>query len=469
MADRIIIIDGNSLINRAYFAMQRPMITSEGIYTQGIYGFLNMLNKILDDYSPEYIAVCWDKKSPTFRHLEYKEYKAGRRKMPPELAMQMPLMKEILEAMSIANYEIDGYEADDIIGTISRLGEENGLEPLIITGDKDALQLASDITKVIITKKGISDFEIYDKSKMLERYELTPEEFIDLKGLMGDKSDNIPGIPGVGEKTGIKLLKQFGSIANMVQNVDEIENVKLRDKVAENVNMALMSRKLAEINRNVPLSFDFESMKLGKTDEKKLIDLYVKLEFNSFLKKLNIENDVKEEFNLFEPENIYELTEGSDLSPLDKIEVQSEIIIKVFSDFSHLVKPYISGISLISGKDYFFISGSEGFFEECCTKIVKKKCKLVGHDLIKDIYALMCYGMSDFDVAFDTAVAEYVIDPSRSSYDMKTQVLENFHLQIEGEEEFAKRTAQLDLLGDNKVEEREYGLSFCKSFNRALV
>ena len=462
MADRIIIIDGNSLINRAYFAMQRPMITSEGIYTQGIYGFLNMLNKILDDYSPEYIAVCWDKKSPTFRHLEYKEYKAGRRKMPPELAMQMPLMKEILEAMSIANYEIDGYEADDIIGTISRLGEENGLEPLIITGDKDALQLASDITKVIITKKGISDFEIYDKSKMLERYELTPEEFIDLKGLMGDKSDNIPGIPGVGEKTGIKLLKQFGSIANMVQNVDEIENVKLRDKVAENVNMALMSRKLAEINRNVPLSFDFESMKLGKTDEKKLIDLYVKLEFNSFLKKLNIENDVKEEFNFFEPENIYELTDGSDLSPLDKIEVQSEIIIKVFSDFSHLTKPHISGISLISEKDYFFISGSETFFEECCTKIVKKKCKLVGHDLIKDIYALMYYGMSDFDIAFDSAVAEYVIDPSRSSYDIKTQVLENFHIQIESEEEFSKRTAQVDLLGDNKAEEMKFGLSFCK-------
>lgn len=462
MADRIIIIDGNSLINRAYFAMQRPMITSEGIYTQGIYGFLNMLNKILDDYSPEYIAVCWDKKSPTFRHLEYKEYKAGRRKMPPELAMQMPLMKEILEAMSIANYEIDGYEADDIIGTISRLGEENGLEPLIITGDKDALQLASDITKVIITKKGISDFEIYDKSKMLERYELTPEEFIDLKGLMGDKSDNIPGIPGVGEKTGIKLLKQFGSIANMVQNIDEIENVKLRDKVAENVNMALMSRKLAEINRNVPLSFDFESMKLGKTDEKKLIDLYVKLEFNSFLKKLNIENDVKEEFNFFEPENIYELTDGSDLSPLDKIEVQSEIIIKVFSDFSHLTKPHISGISLISEKDYFFISGSETFFEEFCTKIVKKKCKLVGHDLIKDIYVLMYYGMSDFDIAFDSAVAEYVIDPSRSSYDIKTQVLENFHIQIESEEEFSKRTAQVDLLGDNKAEEMKFGLSFCK-------
>ena len=462
MADRIIIIDGNSLINRAYFAMQRPMITSEGIYTQGIYGFLNMLNKILDDYTPEYIAVCWDKKSPTFRHLEYKDYKAGRRKMPPELAMQMPLMKEILEAMNIANYEIDGFEADDIIGTISRLGEEKGLEPLIITGDKDALQLASDVTKVIITKKGITDFEIYDRAKMLERYELTPEEFIDLKGLMGDKSDNIPGIPGVGEKTGIKLLKQFGSIANMVQNVDEIENAKLREKVSENVNMALMSRKLAEINRNVPLDFDFSSMKLGKADDKRLIDLYVKLEFNSFLKKLNIENDVKEEVHFFEPENSYEISDGSDFSILENIEEGCEIIVKVFSDFSHLAKPYISGISMISSKDYYFISGSEESIEAFCNKIKEKHCKIIGHDLIKDVYALMYYGMSDFDISFDTAVAEYVIDPSRSSYDIKTQVLENFHIQIESEEEFAKRTAQVDLLGDNKAEEREFGLSICK-------
>ena len=207
--DRIVIIDGNSLINRAYYAMQRPMITKEGIYTQGIYGFLNMLSRIKEDYSPEYIAVAWDRKSPTFRHKEYKEYKAGRKKMPPELAMELPIIKEILDAMKISNLEIDGFEADDIIGTISRIAEGKGISPLIITGDKDALQLSGKITKVLITKRGITDFEIYDYDKMLERYELTPQQFIDLKGLMGDSSDNIPGIPGVGEKTGIKLLKQF--------------------------------------------------------------------------------------------------------------------------------------------------------------------------------------------------------------------------------------------------------------------
>ena len=201
MGEKIVIIDGNSLINRAYYAMQRPMITREGIYTQGIYGFLNMLGKIRDDYTPEYLTVGFDLKAPTFRHLEYKDYKAGRKPMPPELAMQMPILKEVLGAMNIPILELEGFEADDIIGTVARLGEEEGLEPLIVTGDKDALQLATDVTKVLITKKGVSEFELFDHDKMIERYNLTPVQFIDLKGLMGDSSDNIPGIPGVVEKT----------------------------------------------------------------------------------------------------------------------------------------------------------------------------------------------------------------------------------------------------------------------------
>ena len=198
MGKRIIIIDGNSLINRAYYAMQRPMITKEGIYTQGIYGFVNMLQKLEKDYEPEYITVAFDLKAPTFRHLEYEEYKAGRKAMPPELVMQMPLMKDVLHAMNIKTLELEGFEADDVIGTVAREAEALDISPLIVTGDRDALQLASDKTTVLITKKGITDFELFDFDKMVETYGLTPTQFIDLKGLMGDKSDNIPGIPGVG-------------------------------------------------------------------------------------------------------------------------------------------------------------------------------------------------------------------------------------------------------------------------------
>ena len=194
MEKALVIIDGNSLMNRAYYAIQRPMITGDGMYTQGIFGFLNMLNRILADYEPEYISVAFDRKAPTFRHLEYKEYKAGRKKMPPELAMQFPVLKEILEAMRIDMIEIDGFEADDIIGTVAAAAEREGLRPLIITGDRDALQLATDVTKIIFTKRGITEFEVYDRQAMIERYGLTPQQFIDLKGLMGDSSDNIPGI-----------------------------------------------------------------------------------------------------------------------------------------------------------------------------------------------------------------------------------------------------------------------------------
>ena len=224
MGNRIVIIDGNSLINRAFYAMQRPMITKDGIYTQGIYGFINMLNKLENDYEPEYITVAFDLKAPTFRHLEYDEYKAGRKAMPPELVMQMPLLKEVLHAMRIETLEMEGFEADDIIGTVAKEAEAQGLEPLIITGDRDALQLATDHTKILITKKGISEFDLFDAEKMMETYHLTPTQFIDLKGLMGDKSDNIPGIPGVGEKTGLKLLEQFNSVEDLIANTDKISD-----------------------------------------------------------------------------------------------------------------------------------------------------------------------------------------------------------------------------------------------------
>ena len=288
MDNRIIIIDGNSLINRAYYAMQNPMITREGIYTQGIFGFLNMLIKIKNDYPSGYIAVAFDRKSPTFRHLEYSEYKAGRKKMPPELAMQLPLLKDVLDAMNIKRLETDGWEADDIIGTIAVKAEAAGLEPLIITGDKDELQLATDKTKVIITKKGISEFEIYDHDAMVAKYGFTPAQFIDFKGLMGDQSDNIPGVPGVGEKTATKLILEYGSVENLLASIDSMPKNKLREKIEDNQQLAVMSKRLATINTNAPVDFNIEEYTLTEPDYDRLIEIYTKLEFNSFLKKLKL-------------------------------------------------------------------------------------------------------------------------------------------------------------------------------------
>ncbi|MBR5981922.1 MAG: DNA polymerase I, partial [Firmicutes bacterium] len=286
MEERIVIIDGNSLVNRAYYAIQRPMMTKDGLYTQGVYGFLSMLQKIRKDYRPTHMLVAYDRKAPTFRHIEYGDYKAGRRKMPLELAMELPVLKDVLDAMAIKQYEIDGFEADDIIGTTAKMAEEAGVEAVIITGDRDALQLATDKTSVVITKKGISEFKLYDDAARIEEYGFDHEQFSNYKGLRGDASDNIPGIPGIGEKTATKLILQFGSIENMIAHVDEIENAKLREKIEDGAQSAMMSKRLATIITNVPVDYTIEDCRIGTEDRDRLIELYNKLEFKTYLKKL---------------------------------------------------------------------------------------------------------------------------------------------------------------------------------------
>lgn len=470
MGSRIVIIDGNSLINRAYYAMQRPMITKEGIYTQGIYGFLNMLTKIQDDYAPEYMAVAWDRKAPTFRHEEYSEYKAGRKKMPPELAMELPIMKEILQAMSIENLEIDGFEADDIIGTVARIAEEDGLEPLIITGDKDALQLATDVTKVLLTKKGVTNFELYDREAMIERYQLTPEQFIDLKGLMGDQSDNIPGIPGVGEKTGIKLLTQFGSVANLLANTDQIANAKLRAKVEDNAQLAAMSRRLATINQFVPLDIDLNRMKVEAPDYNALIDLYVKLEFNSFLKKLHIEDHLpKQEESVAENKDIekLEISTFDGLKTFNSMKKGEVAVIKVFGDYNHIDKPTLYGIGIIVCDKYYYVNLMNDDIKDAFIKIFnEKQFMFIGHDLKKDYYGLMYHGLQRADSCFDTAVAQYVLEPTKSSYDLKNLSFELLHEEMKDEKTVLEESSQMDLLGNTDKKYAEFGYEWCMTVKK---
>ena len=456
---KIVIIDGNSLINRAYYAVQRPMITKEGIYTQGIYGFLNMLQKIEADYEPEYLTVAFDLKAPTFRHLEYDAYKAGRKSMPPELAMQMPLLKDVLRALNIEILEMEGYEADDIIGTVARISEEAGITPYIITGDKDALQLVTENTKVIITKKGITEFEMYDPAMMNERYGLTPKQFIDLKGLMGDSSDNIPGIPGVGEKTGIKLLEQFGTMENLLANTDQISAAKLRAKVEDNAQLALMSKRLATINAFVPIDIDLNNLKLEDPDYEKLIDLYTRLEFNSFLKKLDykpaVEQKPAKEINV-------EISIIDDIESIDKLSIfenEEKVYLKVFGDLNHIQKPFIEGVFLLSEKKAYYIDAQTIGVTNVIDALNRYSINFVGHDVKDDIYALMYYGLTDFKVVFDTAVAEYVIDPSRSKYELKNLALEKLHLAIDSEDEFNKAQGQIGFFDDNRTILAEYAKS----------
>lgn len=456
MEGRIVIIDGNSLINRAYYAMQRPMITKEGIYTQGIYGFLNMLKKIEDDYEPSHISVAFDMKAPTFRHLEYDDYKAGRKSMPPELAMQMPILKDILKAMNIHTMELEGFEADDLIGTVSKKAEEAGIEPIIVTGDKDALQLASNITKIVITKKGVTDFDIYDDKKMVERYGLTPLQFIDLKGLMGDASDNIPGVPGVGEKTGIALLEQFGSIENMLENTSEISKKALKQKVEDNAQLAIMSKRLATINRDVPIEIDFKELKFTEANYSQLIEIYKKLEFNSFLKKLkNIEpkenSEPVKEVSAKVLEKII-ISVERDLALLEELSPIEKVFLKVFTDGNHVGEPEITGICLATDNKIFYVDALALSIKIIVEKINELNLNFIGNNIKADLYSLMYYGLDKFKVIFDTEIAEYVLDSSKKDYSLKALVMDKFNGIIPSESDFFKEKGQINMFG-NVVED----------------
>jgi len=515
---KLIIIDGNSLINRAYYALQRPMITKSGLYTHGVYGFLNMLNKITTDYRPDYLAVAFDRKAPTFRHQEYAEYKATRKGMPPELAMQLPLLKEVLAAMKIKMLEIDGFEADDIIGTVVKKAEAEGYEPMIISGDKDELQLATKKTKVLITKKGISEFELYDEAAMYEKYGFSPEQFIDFKGLMGDTSDNIPGIPGVGEKTALKLVQDFGSIANLIANTDRIPSASLRNKIEENVQLALMSRRLATINTEVPIEINFEEFKVEEPDYDALIDLYIKLEFNSFLKKLQVNQknagarnsaesrtgdtaagqspdqeqagyiaagnhpgsrDITVATDRTELKRVL-ISRGNELDLLrDDLKSDQTIIIKVFNDRNHRDTPIIYGINILStNASYFVKTEGTGLLPLLAGIITREGIRIAGHNLKEDYYALLANGFSElpanrktesiFDTGFDTVIAQYLIDPSRSNYDLKSMMLEYFHEDLETEAEFLSDIGQMGFLDGPEQKYMEYGTKWCLSVEKLI-
>ena len=461
---RIIIIDGNSLINRAYYAIQRPMITKDGIYTQGIYGFLSMLYKIEEDYKPDYAAVAFDLKEPTFRHKEYEGYKANRRPMPVELAMEMPLMKDILRAMNITILEKPGYEADDILGTVSKVAEEQGIEPIIITGDKDSLQLASDTTKVLFTKKGVSDFDLYDSDKVLERYGLTPLQFIDLKGIMGDSSDNIPGVPGIGEKGGIELLTQFGSLENMLDHTDEIKKPAMRAKVEENADLARLSKHLATIIRDVPMDVDLEEMRFGEPDYDKLRELFEKLEFKTFLKKLGTAGSEKIEIK--SPEDLEKkiIASSDGLKEIDSLKGQ-EVFVMQFGEFSHSGAARPEG-ALIKGDKAIYVDLRSIPFKELADMLGKLDLKIYGHDVKNLLYGIIYEGGKCPEVTFDTAVCQYCIDPTGKDYGLEAVAYERLGYEPSQEQDNGQG-AQMDLFRDSAMDNLERGV-FCAVLTEAI-
>ena len=445
MNKTLVIIDGNSIINRAFYALPE-MSNKEGLKTNAIYGFTNMLLKIIDTYNPTHISVAFDRKAPTFRHIEFKEYKAGRKKMPDELREQFEPLKDLLDKFNIHRLEIDGYEADDIIGTVSKIAEDNGFKVYIVTGDKDAIQLASNKTTTLITKKGVGEVEEYDYDSVIEKYEMTPTQFIDLKGLMGDKSDNIPGVPGIGEKTGIKLIKEFSSIEGIFDNIDSIKG-STKKKLEENKELAIMSKKLATIIRDVPVEFNLEELEYGNYNTKDILDVFKYLGFTSLIPRIGNLDESEEIVN----EANVEISKLEDIDEfINKVKENNELIIKTVTREGNILDKRIKYIFLsVDGKKIYYVE--ENRIHKLEYIFTSNEIKKLGYNLKDDYIALKPYSIKLENIYFDITIAEYLIDSmSSTSYECSAIAMKYLTKKVKTKEELlgkgvkAKKYQDLD-------------------------
>ena len=438
MEKRLIIIDGNSIINRAFYALP-DMSNSEGLKTNAIFGFVRMMFKIIEDYQPTHMSVAFDKKAPTFRHKQYADYKAGRKKMPDELAQQLQPLKDLLDKFNINRLELEGYEADDLIGTVARLGEENDFKVYIVTGDKDAIQLASHKTTTLITKKGVGEVEEYDYDSVLERYEMTPTQFIDLKGLMGDKSDNIPGVPGVGEKTGIKLLKQYSTIENLIEHTDELKG-SIKKKIEENKELALMSKELATIITNVPIEVKLEDLEYGDYNKDDVVEKFKEFGFTSLITKLldieGGETTIKEEIDL----KIEHLDNVEDF--IKKAEENKKVIIDVIGKEGNILDKRVLYVFLsLDGNEIYYVNEDE--LPQIKTLLSNPEIKKHGYDLKEDYILLKPYEIELNSMDFDITIAEYLIDSkSSTSYECSAIAMKYLTRKIKSKEDLLGKGAK---------------------------
>ena len=435
---KLLILDSNSILNRAFYGV-RYLSAKDGTPTNAIYGFLNILLKLIKEQEPDYICAAFDVKAPTFRHKQYEGYKAQRKPMPEGLAAQMPLAKDVLRAMGVTILEKEGYEADDIIGTVARLCEESEISCFIATGDKDDLQLASDKTKVIltVTKSGYNETIIYDDKGVKEKYHVTPTEFIDVKALMGDPSDNIPGVKGVGEKTAMSLIEKHHSIEYIYENIDDIGlKGAMLQKMKDGREMAFMSKELATINRNTPIEFNAEECVFdGFENNGELYEILKRLELNSIIKKLDLSgvDNVKENEDIFKDFS-YQVGDKNMISG-DKV--------TVVLDFDG---DNISSAAVGAGNNAVVLNEQDDIKELLEDDSVAKVMFDVKEAIVKLNGRIDIKNISD-----DTAIAAYLVDPAKNEYTIEKLASEYFGTVIEKPE-----VKQLSLLDDVETDRSEY-------------
>lgn len=435
---KLLILDSNSILNRAFYGV-RYLSAKDGTPTNAIYGFLNILLKLIKEQEPDYICAAFDVKAPTFRHKQYEGYKAQRKPMPEGLAAQMPLAKDVLRAMGVTILEKEGYEADDIIGTVARLCEESEISCFIATGDKDDLQLASDKTKVIltVTKSGYNETIIYDDKAVKEKYHVTPTEFIDVKALMGDPSDNIPGVKGVGEKTAMSLIEKHHSIEYIYENIDGIGlKGAMLQKMKDGREMAFMSKELATINRNTPIEFNAEKCVFdGFENNGELYEILKRLELNSIIKKLDLSggDNVKENEDIFKDFS-YQVGDKNMISG-DKV--------TVVLDFDG---DNISSAAVGVGNNAVVLNEQDDIKELLEDDSIAKVMFDVKEAIVKLNGRIEIKNISD-----DTAIAAYLVDPAKNEYTIEKLASEYFGTVIEKPE-----VKQLSLLDDVETDRSEY-------------
>lgn len=411
MSNKLILIDGNSIAYRAFFAL--PLLNNDkGVYTNAVYGFTTMLLKIIEEEKPTHVLVAFDAGKTTFRHNTYTEYKGGRQKTPSELSEQFPLLRELLDAFQIKHYQLENYEADDIIGTMARIASDDGVQVKVISGDKDLLQLAGDNIEVNLTKKGISEMAVYSKEVIEQEMEITPLQIIDLKALMGDQSDNIPGVRGVGEKTALKLLKQYASVENIYEHLDEITAKKLNENLTTYKEDAFMSKELATINQESPIEINVEDLKYDGYDTNKLSTVFKELGFQSLLNKLDGEVDVEEEVALKEIN--YEV-----ISELDESIFTGEnaFHIEILDENYHTEEMIGASIVNKNGNYYIPIDVLEdsAIFKKWAEDDTKEKYVF---DAKKMTVLLRRLGIDLKGVTFDLLLASYLVNPSENNHDI---------------------------------------------------
>ena len=482
---KLVLIDGNSIMNRAFYGIMgsKMLTTKDGKYTNAVYGFLAIMFKLLEEVNPEYLVVAFDLKAPTARHKMYEGYKANRKGMPDELAEQMPIIKEILRAMNIDIVEMEGYEADDVIGTLSRYGESKGLDVIILSGDRDNFQLATDKVTIRIphTKAGKTETDEYNREKIIEKYGLDPRQLIDVKGLQGDTSDNIPGVPGIGEKTALALIQKFGSIEKLYEQVEKEEDGlkgKQREKIVNNKDLAFLSKTLGTINLEVPIEDKLEDFKVEPWDKEKVLNIFKELNFNRYIDRFNLRGEGNSTIDKQKENKLeYEEIEISLEDLLEKIKnsKQMTMYISTKKDDENeykIIKEKISGISIYleeKNKVVYFNFKEENevlklkeFFED-------GEIKKTSINLNKIYILLKQLGITLKGIEYDISIAAYILNPTNNKLEMNNLINDYLEIDIEeylgNKEEKDNQINLFDQIGSNdqELEKQEYEIEKKKS------